>query len=81
MKHRDHARGLHLLEHFVKRCKDIGVDCWAWIVTGDPKNAICIEARRIQPDLLVMGSRAFGHICLMPSAPWYASSAEQNKLP
>ncbi|XP_039014345.1 universal stress protein A-like protein [Hibiscus syriacus] len=64
MESRDHARGLHLLEYFVKRCKEIGVACQAWIVTGDPKTAICLEARRIQPDLLVMGSRALSLVYL-----------------
>ncbi|KAK8483436.1 hypothetical protein V6N13_044318 [Hibiscus sabdariffa] len=58
MKFRDWERGLHLLEYFVTRCNQIGVACQAWIKLGDPKTVICREANRIQPDLLVLGSRA-----------------------
>ncbi|OMO69610.1 Universal stress protein A [Corchorus olitorius] len=60
MRQRDKARGLHLLEYFVTRCHQIGVDCEAWIKKGDPKEVICHEVKRIQPDLLVVGSRGLG---------------------
>ncbi|KAA3459392.1 universal stress protein A-like protein [Gossypium australe] len=60
MKHRDQTRGLHLLEYFVTRCHEIGVACEAWIKEGDPKEVICREAKRMQPDLLVVGNRGLG---------------------
>ncbi|KAL4380023.1 hypothetical protein GQ457_02G011860 [Hibiscus cannabinus] len=58
MVFRGWERGVHLLEYFVTRCNQIGVACQAWIKLGDPKTVICREAKRIQPDLLVLGSRA-----------------------
>ncbi|KAG6741666.1 hypothetical protein POTOM_054943 [Populus tomentosa] len=60
MKHRNRTRGLHLLEYFVNRCHEIGVACEAWIKKGDPKEVICHEVKRVQPDLLVVGSRGLG---------------------
>ncbi|CAN1188108.1 Universal stress protein A-like protein [Linum perenne] len=60
MAHRDKARGLHLLEYFVDRCHEIGVACESWIKRGDPKEVICHEVKRVQPDLLVVGSRGLG---------------------
>ncbi|CAK9162795.1 unnamed protein product [Ilex paraguariensis] len=60
MKHRDKIRGIHLLEYFVNRCNEIGVACEAWIKKGDPKEVICHEVRRVQPDLLLVGSRGLG---------------------
>ncbi|EXC20298.1 Universal stress protein A-like protein [Morus notabilis] len=60
MKRRDKARGLHLLENFVNKCHEIGVLCEAWIKKGDPKEVICHEVKRVQPDLLVVGSRGLG---------------------
>ncbi|KAI3890866.1 hypothetical protein MKX03_025883 [Papaver bracteatum] len=49
LKSRDRKRGLHLLEHFVERCHQIG----AWIKSGDAKKVIFNEVRRVRPDLLV----------------------------
>ncbi|KAK3444442.1 hypothetical protein EUGRSUZ_A00139 [Eucalyptus grandis] len=60
LKQRDKARGIHLLECFVKRCHEIGVQCEAWIKKGDPKEVICHEVKRVRPDLLVVGSRGLG---------------------
>ncbi|KAG6390063.1 hypothetical protein SASPL_151541 [Salvia splendens] len=60
MKRRDKIRGLHLLEYFVNHCHEIGVACEAWIKIGDPKEVICHEATRVQPDFLVLGSRGLG---------------------
>ncbi|KAG6391822.1 hypothetical protein SASPL_149582 [Salvia splendens] len=60
MKRRDKIRGLHLLEYFVNHCHEIGVACEAWIKIGDPKEVICHEANRVQPDFLVLGSRGLG---------------------
>ncbi|XP_011011827.1 PREDICTED: universal stress protein A-like protein isoform X4 [Populus euphratica] len=60
MKHRNRTRGLHLLEYFVNRCHEIGVACEAWMKKGDPKEVICHEVKRVQPDLLVVGSRGLG---------------------
>ncbi|XP_021298953.1 universal stress protein A-like protein [Herrania umbratica] len=60
MRHRDRARGLHLLEYFVTKCHQIGVASEAWIKKGDPKEVICHEVKRVQPDLLVVGSRGLG---------------------
>ncbi|KAL4653439.1 universal stress protein A-like protein isoform X1 [Castanea sativa] len=57
---RDRAKGLHLLAYFVTRCHEIGVSCEAWIKRGDPKEVICHEVKRVQPDLLVVGSRGLG---------------------
>ncbi|KAM0033705.1 putative universal stress protein A family [Helianthus debilis subsp. tardiflorus] len=57
---RDKIRGSHLLEFFVKRCHEIGVACEAWIKKGDPKEVICHEVKRVQPDLLVVGNRGLG---------------------
>ncbi|CBI34909.3 hypothetical protein VitviT2T_022445 [Vitis vinifera] len=60
LERRDKARGLQLLEHFVKSCHEFGVSCGAWIKKGDPKEVICHEVKRIQPDLLVVGCRGLG---------------------
>ncbi|KAL6143282.1 PREDICTED: universal stress protein A-like protein [Fragaria vesca subsp. vesca] len=60
LKRRDQARGAHLLEFFVERCHAIGVACEAWIKRGDPKEVICHEVKRLQPDLLVVGCRGLG---------------------
>ncbi|GKV07740.1 hypothetical protein SLEP1_g19472 [Rubroshorea leprosula] len=60
LKHKERARGLHLLEYFVNRCHEKGVACEAWIRKGDPKEVICLEVKRVQPDLLVVGSRGLG---------------------
>ncbi|KAM7267523.1 hypothetical protein ACFE04_009689 [Oxalis oulophora] len=60
MKRRDKLRGLHLLEYFVSRCHEIGVACEAWIRKGDPKEVLCREVKRVQPDFLVVGSRGLG---------------------
>ncbi|KAK3431530.1 hypothetical protein EUGRSUZ_E03331, partial [Eucalyptus grandis] len=60
LKQRDKARGIHLLECFVNRCHEIGVQCEAWIKKGDPKEVICHEVKRVRPDLLVVGSRGLG---------------------
>ncbi|XP_047969271.1 universal stress protein A-like protein [Salvia hispanica] len=60
MKRRDKIRGLHLLEYFVNHCHEIGVACEAWIKIGDPKEVICHEVNRVQPDFLVLGSRGLG---------------------
>lgn len=60
LKHMDKERGLHLLEYFVTRCHEFGVSCEAWIKHGDPKEVICHEVKRIQPDFLVVGSRGLG---------------------
>ncbi|KAH6781718.1 Adenine nucleotide alpha hydrolases-like superfamily protein [Perilla frutescens var. frutescens] len=59
-KCRDKIRGLHLLEYFVKHCHEIGIACEAWIKKGDPKEVICHEVNRVQPDFLVVGSRGLG---------------------
>ncbi|KAJ4831508.1 hypothetical protein Tsubulata_004740 [Turnera subulata] len=60
LKYRERARGIHLLEYFVNRCHQIGVACEAWIKKGDPKEVICHEVKRVQPDLLVVGCRGLG---------------------
>ncbi|RVX08679.1 Universal stress protein A-like protein [Vitis vinifera] len=60
LERRDKARGLQLLEHFVKSSHEFGVSCGAWIKKGDPKEVICHEVKRIQPDLLVVGCRGLG---------------------
>ncbi|KAK1404434.1 Ethylene response protein [Heracleum sosnowskyi] len=60
LKRRDKIRGHDLLEYFVKRCHEIGVACEAWIKRGDAKEVICHEVKRVQPDLLVVGSRGLG---------------------
>jgi nucleotide-binding universal stress UspA family protein len=36
------------------------IKCEAWIKQGDPKEVICSEVKRVQPDLLVVGSRGLG---------------------
>ncbi|CAA7038697.1 unnamed protein product [Microthlaspi erraticum] len=60
MRESNKAKGLHLLEFFVKRCHEIGVGCEAWVKKGDPKEVICQEVIRVRPDLLVVGSRGLG---------------------
>ncbi|KAL8545818.1 hypothetical protein ACS0TY_005804 [Phlomoides rotata] len=60
LKHRDKKRGTHLLEYFVNQCHEIGVACEAWIKRGDPKEVICFEVKRVEPDFLVVGSRGLG---------------------
>ncbi|XP_075651758.1 universal stress protein A-like protein isoform X2 [Castanea sativa] len=39
---------------------NLEVSCEAWIKRGDPKEVICHEVKRVQPDLLVVGSRGLG---------------------
>jgi len=60
MNRRDMIRGIHLLEYFVNRCHELGVSCEAWLKKGDPKEVICHEVNRVQPDFLVVGSRGLG---------------------
>lgn len=36
------------------------VSCEAWMKQGDPKEVLCSEIKRVQPDLLVVGSRGLG---------------------
>ncbi|CAA6665559.1 unnamed protein product [Spirodela intermedia] len=60
MSEREKTRGLHLLEFFVERCNQIGLPCEAWVKKGDPKEVICSEVKRVQPDLLVVGCRGLG---------------------
>ncbi|KAL3813799.1 hypothetical protein ACJIZ3_015067 [Penstemon smallii] len=60
IKNREKARGHHLLEYFVNKCHEIGVSCEAWVKRGDPKEIICHEVKRTQPDFLVVGSRGLG---------------------
>ncbi|GKB64824.1 universal stress protein A-like protein [Tanacetum coccineum] len=57
---KDKIKGARLLEYFVKRSHESGVACEAWIKKGDPKEVICHEVKRIQPDLLVVGNRGLG---------------------
>ncbi|KAL6954762.1 hypothetical protein U1Q18_051708 [Sarracenia purpurea var. burkii] len=60
MNKKETIRGLHLLEYFVNRCHELQVPCEAWIRKGNPKEVICHEVKRVQPDLLVVGSRGLG---------------------
>ncbi|KAF5203404.1 Universal stress protein a-like protein [Thalictrum thalictroides] len=60
LKRRDRARGVHLLEYFVRRCHEIRVSCEAWIKIGDPNQVICHEVIRVRPDFLVVGCRGLG---------------------
>ncbi|EPS60208.1 universal stress protein family protein, partial [Genlisea aurea] len=57
---RNRIGGGHLLDYFIRQCREIGVECEAWIGVGDPKEVICHEAKRVQPDFLVVGSRGLG---------------------
>ncbi|KAF2316370.1 hypothetical protein GH714_041711 [Hevea brasiliensis] len=36
------------------------VACEAWIKSGDPKEVICHEVKRVLPDFLVVGCRGLG---------------------
>ncbi|BBH00418.1 Adenine nucleotide alpha hydrolases-like superfamily protein [Prunus dulcis] len=58
LRNRDRAKGLHLLEFFVERCHAIGV--LTMDKKGDPKEVICHEVKRVQPDFLVVGCRGLG---------------------
>ncbi|CAL0321800.1 unnamed protein product [Lupinus luteus] len=60
LNQRNRISGTHLLEYFVNRCHEIGVRCEAWTKLGDPKEVICHEVKRVQPDFLVVGSRGLG---------------------
>lgn len=62
LKHKEKIRGLHLLEIFIRRCKEIGVPCEGWIRKGDPKEAICREVKKTHPDILIVGSRGLGPV-------------------
>ncbi|XP_074561696.1 universal stress protein A-like protein [Curcuma longa] len=55
-------KGLYLLQYFVERSHQVGIKCEAWLKMGDPKVVICEEAKRVQPDLLVVGSRGLGPV-------------------
>ncbi|CAN1798806.1 Universal stress protein A-like protein [Linum perenne] len=46
---------LQLLEYFNTRSQQLGIACAYLIEKGDPKEAICREARRDRQDLLVLG--------------------------
>ncbi|KAH9605331.1 hypothetical protein KSS87_015721 [Heliosperma pusillum] len=43
MNNREKKQGLHLLEYFVNRCHQIGIECEAWVRKGDPQETICHE--------------------------------------
>ncbi|KAL5725124.1 hypothetical protein ACHQM5_008304 [Ranunculus cassubicifolius] len=60
LRKKNKAKGVHLLEYFVGRCHELGISCESWIKAGDPSQVICLEVRRIQPDLLVLGCRGLG---------------------
>ncbi|KAL8153869.1 hypothetical protein V2J09_011629 [Rumex salicifolius] len=60
MKNQERKRGLHLLEYFVRKCYELGIECQAWIKKGDPKEVMCHEVTRVQPDFLVVGCRGLG---------------------
>ncbi|KAL3624253.1 hypothetical protein CASFOL_033069 [Castilleja foliolosa] len=57
MQHSFILARLKFLKFFVKQCHDNGVACEAWIKQGDPRKLISSEVKRLQPDLLVVGSR------------------------
>ncbi|CAN1853297.1 Universal stress protein A-like protein [Linum perenne] len=52
------ASAVVVLEYFVDRCNALGITCEAWIKKGEKtKELICSEVKRVQPDLVVTGSR------------------------
>ncbi|WOK95471.1 universal stress protein A-like protein [Canna indica] len=60
MNQKEKIRGLDLLQYFVECAHQFGIQCEAWIKKGDPKEVICQEVKRLQPDMLVVGSRGLG---------------------
>ncbi|KAK6155199.1 hypothetical protein DH2020_009447 [Rehmannia glutinosa] len=61
-RYRDVIGGLRLLQYFLKKCNDVGVPCEAWLKKGDPKKIICLEAKRVKPDFLVVGRRGLSFL-------------------
>ncbi|EXC16664.1 Universal stress protein A-like protein [Morus notabilis] len=51
-----------VLEHALNICSEKNVKVKTEVVIGDPKEKICEVAEKLNADLLVMGSRAFGPI-------------------
>ncbi|CAN0898874.1 Universal stress protein A-like protein [Linum grandiflorum] len=62
----EQARAMEMLLFFTDKCCDLELACEVMIEKGDPKNVICREARRVSPDLLVLGSRGVNRF-LVPS--------------
>ncbi|CAL9038527.1 unnamed protein product [Musa banksii] len=60
MHQKEKIRGIHLLQYFVEHSHQLGIQCEAWIRKGDPKEVICQEVKKVQPDILVVGSRGLG---------------------
>ncbi|URE35694.1 Universal stress protein [Musa troglodytarum] len=60
MNQKEKIRGIHLLQYFVEHSHQLGIQCEAWIRKGDPKEVICQEVKKVQPDMLVVGSRGLG---------------------
>ncbi|CAM6084575.1 unnamed protein product [Calypogeia fissa] len=59
-KRKDIKKCFHLLEVFVKKCKEAEVPVEAWVKVGDPKDVICSEVLRVKADMLILGSRGLG---------------------
>jgi hypothetical protein len=53
----DHDLEAHFVGCRVLECQ---IECEAWIKKGNPKDIICEEAQKRNPDLLVLGSRGLG---------------------
>ncbi|KAG0606761.1 hypothetical protein M758_9G165200 [Ceratodon purpureus] len=60
LRHKELAKGIALIQTFVKRCNDVQIECEGWIKKGDPKDVVCKEVKRKNPDILVLGSRGLG---------------------
>ncbi|CAM6090864.1 unnamed protein product [Calypogeia fissa] len=59
-KRKDIKKCFHLLEVFVKKCKEAEVPVEALVKVGDPKESICSEVLRVKADMLILGSRGLG---------------------
>ncbi|XP_030542646.1 universal stress protein PHOS34 [Rhodamnia argentea] len=51
-----------ILDHAMEICSDNNVNIKTEVAIGDPKEKICEVVEKLNADLLVMGSRAFGPI-------------------
>jgi len=60
LRHKERSKGLALIKTFIKQCHDAEIECEGWVKRGDPKQIICQESRKRQPDILVLGSRGLG---------------------
>ncbi|CAN0898875.1 Universal stress protein A-like protein [Linum grandiflorum] len=56
----DQVNAMRMLVFFTEKCRELGLAYEVLVVKGDQAKAICREAKRVKPDLLVLGNRDLG---------------------